>query len=280
MTQEEKGDESGPRMERAARLKQIVSELEANPGMRLVSLADAFDVSTETIRRDLNKLTRQGLISRTYGGAMIVPSGIDRPFIERVAIHHEERAAIARRAISLIEPGEVVALGSGVTMLQFARKLAADAIKITVITNDFRVATTVGASDRSRVVMLPGDYDNQESFVYGPETDAFISRFHVNKVFFGASGLTVDGPNEPDSRVTWIVRRMIEQAQSVILLADHHKFGEIRFERICPLTDIDIIVTDQTPDTKLYEAMMTAGVELLVAGGQTSEPEMTVSESA
>ncbi|CAN5140924.1 hypothetical protein BH10PSE7_BH10PSE7_39200 [soil metagenome] len=84
-------------------------------------------------------------------------------------------------------------------------------------------------------------------------------------LFFGASGLTVDGPNDFDSRVTWIVRRMIEQAQSVVLLVDHYKFGEMRLERICPLTDIDIIVTDRQPDAKLYEAMQTAGVELIVA---------------
>lgn len=105
--------ESGRRLEREVRLKQIVAELEANPGMKLVSLADAFNVSTETIRRDLNKLTRQGLINRTYGGATIVPSGIDRPFPERIAVHREERVAIARRAVKLVEPGEVLALAPG-----------------------------------------------------------------------------------------------------------------------------------------------------------------------
>jgi len=258
-------NESGGRFNRETRLKHIVAELEANPGMKLVSLADAFNVSTETIRRDLNKLTRQGLINRTYGGAMIVPSGIDRPFMERNAVHREERIAIARRAAKLVEPGETLALGPGVTTLQFARRLAAGSSNVTVITNDLRITTTVGASKHSRVIMLPGDYESQESFVYGPEADAFMARFQVNKVFFGTSGLTVDGPNEYDSRVTWTVRRMIEQAQTVVLLVDHYKFGEVRLERICPLTDIDIIVTDQLPDAKLYEAMMGAGVEIIVA---------------
>lgn len=176
--------ESSRRVDREIRLKQIVAELEVNPGMKLVSLADAFNVSTETIRRDLNKLTRQGLISRTYGGAMIVPSGIDRPFPERIAVHHEERAAIARHAIAMVEPGEVIALGPGVTTLQLARRIAAEEHKVTVITNDLRITTTVGASEQSRVIMLPGDYENRESIVHGPEADAFMSRFHVNKVFF------------------------------------------------------------------------------------------------
>jgi len=261
-------DEGGRSLDRASRLKRIVAELEVNPGMKLVSLADAFDVSTETIRRDLNKLTRQGLISRTYGGAVVVPPGIDRPFPERIAVHHEERAAIARHAIRLVESGEVLALGPGVTTLQLARRIAAEEHKVTVIINDLRITTTVGASEKSRVILLPGDYENRESIVYGPESDAFMSRFHVNKVFFGASGLTVEGPNEYDSRVTWIVRRMIEQAQSVILMVDHYKFGEMRLEHICPLTDIDIVVTDQQPDARLYEAMMAAGVEIQVAGTQ------------
>lgn len=198
MTDDATEHEGGRRLDREVRLRQIVAELEVNPGMKLVSLADAFNVSTETIRRDLNKLTRQGLISRTYGGAMIVPSGIDRPFPERIAIHHEERSAIARHAISLVEPGEVLALGPGVTTLQLARRMAAEEHKVTVITNDFRITTTVGASEQIRVIMLPGDYDNRESIVHGPEADAFMSRFHVNKVFFGASGLTAEGPNEYD----------------------------------------------------------------------------------
>lgn len=64
---------------------------------------------------------------------------------------------------------------------------------------------------------------------------------------------------------------MIEQAQSVILLIDHFKFGEMRLERVCPLTDIDIVVTDQQPDARLYEAMMAAGVDLQVAGAQSGE---------
>lgn len=168
-------NEGGRRLDREVRLKQIVAELEVNPGMKLVSLADAFNVSTETIRRDLNKLTRQGLISRTYGGAMVVPPGIDRPFPERIAVHHEERAAIARRAVSLVEPGEVLALGPGVTTLQLARRIAAEEHKVTVITNDLRITTTVGASEQSRVIMLPGDYENRESITYGPEADAFIA---------------------------------------------------------------------------------------------------------
>lgn len=268
MIEDAEEDEGGRSLDRASRLKRIVAELEVNPGMKLVSLADAFDVSTETIRRDLNKLTRQGLISRTYGGAVVVPPGIDRPFPERIAVHHEERAAIARHAIRLVESGEVLALGPGVTTLQLARRIAAEEHKVTVIINDLRITTTVGASEKSRVILLPGDYENRESIVYGPESDAFMSRFHVNKVFFGASGLTVEGPNEYDSRVTWIVRRMIEQAQSVILMVDHYKFGEMRLEHICPLTDIDIVVTDQQPDARLYEAMMAAGVEIQVAGTQ------------
>nr|WP_304504995.1 hypothetical protein [Defluviimonas sediminis] len=76
--------------------------------------------------------------------------------MERNAVHREERIAIARRAEKLVEPGETLALGPGVTTLQFARRLAAGSSNVTVITNDLRITTTVGASKNSRVIMLPG----------------------------------------------------------------------------------------------------------------------------
>lgn len=260
----------GRRKERAERLRQILTELQINPGLKLVSLAETLNVSTETIRRDLNKLSRQGLINRTYGGATVV-HGSDLPFSERLSAHKKERRAIVKRALTMVKSGEVLAFGPGVTMLEFAKQAATELTNTIVMTNDFRVATTMGASDRNRVIMLPGDFERQESIVHGPETLAFMSRFRVGKVFFSSSGLTENGPNEADSHIAWVVRKMIEQAQAVILLIDHHKFGEIRLEQLCELSDIDTIVTDMQPGEELSEAIRVAGVELIVAEDATAD---------
>ena len=197
--------------------------------------------------------------------------GSDLPFSERLSAHKQERQAIGKRALAMVKSGEVLAFAPGVTILEFAKQAAVELTNTIVMTNDFRIAKTMAASDRNRVIMLPGDFERHESIVHGPETLDFMSRFRVGKLFFSASGLTENGPNEADSHIAWIVRRMIEQSQAVILLIDHHKFGEIRLEQLCKLDDIDTIVTDKQPSEKLSEAIREAGVELIVADDTTTE---------
>ncbi|MEG6508385.1 DeoR/GlpR family DNA-binding transcription regulator [Methyloligella sp. 2.7D] len=256
------------KLSRAERLRRILAILRVNSSIRLSALAEQFGVSGETIRRDLEKLRRQGLINRTYGGAALVPLGVDPSLNQRLQHNAPARDAMAERAVTLVKPGEVLFISSGVSTLQFAQHLAQSASNLTVLTTSLNAATALGANSSIRVILTPGDLEPNEAAVAGPETSVFIEKFRANTVFIGASGLTVDGPYESLSSITWNVRTMIERSQKAVLLADHSKFGNVRLELICDLMDLDVLITDQAPEGELAEAIDAAAIEVMVATPQ------------
>ncbi|MDH3413966.1 MAG: DeoR/GlpR family DNA-binding transcription regulator [Gammaproteobacteria bacterium] len=249
------------KLSKSQRQERIVSELKVDAALRVSDLAKRFSVTTETIRRDLDSLAEGGLIARTYGGAASTGSG-EPGFNERYRRRVAERRRLAERAATLVEPGDVIMIDAGSTTTHFARRLAANGAKLTVLTNSVGVATALGSNEGIRVVLCPGDYDPHEGGVCGAETQTFLGRFHANKCFIGASGLTDEGPSDANTDAAWVKRVMIERSKRAVLLVDVSKFGVRAADRICALEDLDDIVTDARPDRQLARAISRAKVSL------------------
>ncbi len=249
---------------KSQRQERIVAELKIDAALRVSDLADRFAVTTETIRRDLDYLAERGLIARTYGGAASAGSG-EPGFNERYRLRVAERRRLAECAAALVKPGDVLMIDAGSTTTHFARRLAADAMELTVLTNSVGVATALGPNTRIRVVLCPGDYDPHEGGVCGAETQAFLGRFHATKCFIGASGLTADGPTDANTDAAWVKRVMIDRSKRIFLLVDAGKFGVRAVDRICPLEALDDIVSDARPDRQLARAISRAKVSLHLA---------------
>ena len=253
------------RFGKLARRERIIAELRANPTVRVAALARAFGVSTETVRRDLDALSEGGLVSRTYGGAAMPAIGVEPSLAERERELTAEREQIARRAVELLAARDVLMIDCGSTTWQFARRLAALPMALTVITNSLGIASTLAANPAIRVVVCPGDYAAGEGGTFGPDTLAFLRRFHADKAVIGAGGLTAEGPTEVQPGAAWVKRVMLERARRRILLVDHSKLEQARYELVCPLGDLDDLVTDAPPPAPLAEALSTAGVALHLA---------------
>jgi DeoR/GlpR family transcriptional regulator of sugar metabolism len=251
-------------MKKPVRQAQILAELAATPTVRISHLADAFGVSAETVRRDIDELTRRGLVERTYGGAAVRPIGRQPGIEARGQLAVDERARIGRAAAALVGPGDVLMVDSGSTTAQFARALAGLAHGVTVITNSLDVAGELSGG-AARVVLCPGDLSGRERGVYGPETIAFLSRFHADIAFIGASGLTAEGPTEVESRASWVKRTMLDRARRRVLLVDGAKFEAPHLEVVCPLARLTDVVTDRAPAGLLARALAAAGTQLTVA---------------
>jgi DeoR/GlpR family transcriptional regulator of sugar metabolism len=251
-------------MKKPARQAQILAELAAAPTVRISHLADAFGVSTETVRRDIDELSRRGLVDRTYGGAAVRPIGRQPGIEARGQMAVDERARIGRAAAALVGPGDVLMVDSGSTTAQFARALAATGHAVTVITNSLGVAGEL-AGAAARVVLCPGDLSGRERGVYGPETIAFLSRFHADIALIGASGLTAEGPTEVESRASWVKRTMLDRARRRVLLVDRTKFDAAHLEIVCPLARLTDLVSDRAPAGPLARALGAAGTRLIVA---------------
>lgn len=257
-------DVSGsPRLPKKARHERILAELRSSATARISDLAERLGVSGETIRRDLEEMGREGLINRTYGGAVARPFGVEPAWNERLGEMDAERDKVAELAAGLVKPGEAVMIDSGTTTFHLARRLAATANNLTVVTNSFHVAGALSTNPSVHVICCPGTFDPREACVFGPETVAFIGRFHANRALVSASGLTVEGPTEIHSGAAAVKRAMFARSAEHVLLADHAKFDQPSLEIVCPLAGLHRVVTDSPPPLALSNALNTAGVQVL-----------------
>lgn len=256
---------------KAQRHRRILAALATDPTVRISSLAADFGVSAETVRRDIEELSRQGALRRTYGGASVVHAGRQPELSSRERMAVAERARIGAAAAAMVEPGDVVMLDAGSTTSHFARALAARGIAATVLTNNLNAAADLAAAAQGglRVVLCPGEVSAAERGVYGSETEAFLRRFNADLAVIGASGLTEEGPCEAISRAAWVKRAMLARAPRRMLLADSGKFGRGLLECVCPLAELTELVTEAAPPQGLAMALGRAGTRVVLAPGQS-----------
>ena len=256
------------RLTKKERHELILSEIRTSASIRISKLAKRIGVAGETIRRDLIELGDAGLINRTYGGATISLVTSEPAISERGLTLVEERARIGRGTVGLVEKGQIVMIDGGSTTYEVARNLAQFSRDLTIITNSTGIASVSGGNPTFRVILCPGTYDNREGSVLGEDTVEYVSRYNADIAIIGASGITVDGPNDMISGAVAVKRAMIGQAMSTVLVVTHDKFGRASLQRVCKLGDISDVVTDAEPPAGFREAMQQVGSELHVFEGR------------
>lgn len=246
------------------RQKQIVADLKLYPAMRVKELAERLGVSTETIRRDLADLDERGLINRTYGGAMR-PVAYEPGISEREMLMIDERQKIAGLATGQLETNDILMIGGGATTLHFARRAALLDLPMTVITHSFSIAVALAVSPLIRVLMLPGQYDGREGLIHGADTVEQLQKFRANKAFLGASGLTVEGPNDAAMGPGLVYGTIMRRSARSYVLADHSKFDRPSLTVYGPWSDSVTLISDCAPEGDLREAMKEAGVSVVTS---------------
>ena len=253
------------RLRKSERRDQILLELRLRPHVRISEMANRFGVSTETVRRDMDKLSRDGLISRAHGGASAAGQGHYPGLDERSAARQAERERIGQMAAGLVQPGETLMVDAGSTTLQMARFLAQAHVKCTVITNSLPIAMTLGHNGDIEVVLCPGDYLPSESAVIGTDTIEFLGKHNVNRCMIGASGLSEDGPTETVRGFAAVKRGMIAASAHTHLLIDSEKFGNSGLSVVSDLRGLASVIVDRAPEGALKKAIERAGTDLMVA---------------
>jgi DeoR family glycerol-3-phosphate regulon repressor len=253
------------RAKKQERQDRILAELRLSAAIRIPELAESFRVSTETIRRDLEEMAEDGLILRTYGGAVVSQLGVEPGWMERDNLMVAERERIGALAAQFVRPREIVMIDAGSTTLHLARRLAVADREVTVVTNCYAVAMALGTNPRIAIHVCPGRHDPQEGGVTGTETVEFINRFHVDRAFIGASGLTLEGAHEANAAAAAVKRAMLRRAETPMLLLDHGKFDRKSFEVVCPLKDLRHLVCDRVPNGDLGTALARARVQVHLA---------------
>lgn len=253
------------RLSKRERWERILTRLNSDVTVRISALAEQFGVTTETIRRDIDSLTLQGLVSRTYGGAASKSLTAEPNLLQRRERHITERERIGRYAVSLVEPDDVLMIDAGSTTYQFARSLAAQPMGLTILTNCLPIAQVLGGISCFRVLLCPGDYSETENAVFGQDTVDFLGRFHANKALIGAGGIDEEGISDADAEACWIKRKMIACAERSLLLLDHSKFETRLFDRVCDLDAVSDLIVDRNPGRQIRRTLSRLPTRLHIA---------------
>ncbi len=254
------------RLGKKERQQRILQELQVHPHVRVATLAERFDVATETIRRDLDALSSDGLIKREFGGASARPMGHQPDLAERQSTAVAGFERIGMLAADMVRSGDVAMIDAGSTVAQIAPFLAARRASLprTFLTNCYAVVHGMAdLVDFDDVLMCPGQFDRRENAVYGSDTVEYLRRFHANIAFIGASGVSRQGFSDVNRRAVAVKRAMMERSDETWLMVDHTKFDQRYLENVAPLDDLTGIITDRQPASEITSQLERAGIKIL-----------------
>ena len=244
----------------------IIDEVRTRLLVRADELALRFDVSVETIRRDLLALEREGLLRRVYGGATRASRGrLRAPFETRRAQHLEAKRAMGLLAASLVQPTDTLVLDVGTSVAEVARALGGE-YRGKVLTNSLLAAVELSGRERAEVITSGGTLRAGDLACSGPHTEAFFSTYHVDKAFLGSGGvhpvigLTDYHPAEVATR-----QIIIKHAAETYVMADSSKLGRIALAEVCSLNVLTALITDDHAGPQLISQFEETGVTMLVA---------------
>jgi DeoR/GlpR family transcriptional regulator of sugar metabolism len=250
------------------RRAELVRLLRSRGQVTVTELAARFDVSLDTIRRDLDLLAERGLLARTHGGAVPLDELAmhDTPFAERLNAHKVAKTRIARAAAALVSDGETLMINGGSTTRAFAAELAARR-NLTVVTNNLSLPAVLSGEAVRDVYVLGGQYRAESQVTIGEVRFAPVSGISVDTAVIGVGGITAHaGLSTTLLAEAVMIAAMIGAASRTIVVADASKFGHNAFAHIAPLSRTHMLVTDAKPPPELGTALADAGVEVLVAG--------------
>ena len=255
---------------KTTRQHEIMKLLMLRQTIKTEDLVEEMGVSIETIRRDINDLVRQGLVAKMYGGIRVVQNDmritVQESWTKRMETCHDEKVAIASRALELVPDNATIALDTGTTVYEFSRLLGGRK-NLTVITNSLNIAGELSQNTQHTIYSVGGMLNRGEIVTVGTFACGFLDNFASIDLFVcSADGLTPEnGVTEFVESMVDIKRRMSAISDRILLLADHGKFGKKSLFKSIATEDIDVIVTDARTPAAALEPFREYPMEILIA---------------
>ena len=245
------------------RQSRILDVVAREGGATVEALAVEFDVSAETIRRDLAQLAMSGALQKVHGGARRLRLHAEGSFQERMGEDAAAKQVIAEKLATIVEPGDTLFMDTGTTTL-FCAEALAEVERLTVITNSVRVAQALSRGPgRARVFLLGGDYAPDNAQTRGAMALDQIDQFQADHAVLAVAALDpVAGVADTDIDEAQIARRMMANATNVIVVAQAAKLGRKAAHRICRLDEVDMLVCDMVPGDAFLAALDAAQVQV------------------
>ena len=253
----------------------IILEMLREKGVVKISqIAEQFNVSSLTARRDLDVLMEEGVARRVYGGAVLcqeiaMPSQEQGAAAESIAtIRCVRRSAIARAAAKMVREGDRINLGNGIDVEELARELCRFR-QLSIVTGSLSAANQLLGSSHE-VFLLGGRLHHDEQNLTGSYAMEMLRDFRVNTAFIPCAGITPElGVMSDYLPAAELGRVSIENAEKVVLLCRSNGIGRVTFHKVCPVSALDVIITDEGITAEQKAALEKQGVQVIVA--QTNE---------
>lgn len=246
--------------ERQAKIAEIVAQ---QGRMSVEALSAHFGVSAETIRRDLGELAESGTVQKVHGGVKPLKLHLEGSFQERMAEDTAGKRIIARKLLGLVEPGDTIFIDTGSTTLICAEELSV-LERLTVITNSVRIAQVfASAGNGASVYLLGGAFNADNGQTIGPIAIEQIASFHADHAILTVAAIDHEvGATDSNFDEARIAQAMAEHSRHVYVVASGAKFGRRAAFGVCPLSKIDVIVSDSNVTTDMRNAMRASNTEM------------------
>lgn len=265
-------------MQRYERLNAVLELLAARGKLSVEELSDEFAVSPATVRRDLDDLADQRLVTRTRGGAVIQSVAYDLPLRYKTVRQRDQKQEIAAYAAAMIEPGSVVGLNGGTTTSAVARALATRADlaappttaaapppALTIVTNALNIAGELVVRPHIKIVVVGGVALPQSYELVGPLAGKVLDEITIGTLFLGVNAISAEaGATAHHEGEAEINRGMVERAERVVVVADGSKIGQRAFARICDIDAVDMLITDAGADSDEVARIKDLGIDVVL----------------
>lgn len=248
----------------SARHRQILELAKQQGFMATEELARVFDVTTQTIRRDINMLCDAGLMRRFHGGAGAFSSVENVDYSSRQVLKHEAKIRIAQSVVAQIPDNASLFINIGTTTEEVAKALG-NRHNLRIITNNLNVAAMLCDNEDFEVIVAGGVVRNDRGII-GESTIDFIRQFKVDYGIIGISGIDSDGTLlDFDYREVRVAQAIIENSRQVFLVTDHTKFSVTPMVKLGTLADVDALFTDEPPPKEILDVLAETKTRLVIA---------------
>ncbi len=252
--------------------------LAADASIDVAAAADRLGVSASTVRRDLDQLAAEQLLSRTHGGATPNRHGYHGPVSSR-SKRSEAQARIAERAAAAVEPATSVALSGGAITLEIARRLGRNPStggETTVVTNAVSIAAELTVRPYVKLVVSGGVTRPPGDRLVGPLARQTLGALSPDLCLVEVAGVDVHaGATCRDEEEASVNQVLVQRAQQTIAVVDGSGVGEVAFAHICPISELTALITDDSAATGAVATLRAAGIEVIVVRnivGNTVDP--------
>lgn len=246
------------------RQQSIMNLLKSKKSATVTELSQKFYIGEATIRRDLEKLEKKGLLKRTYGGAVLL-DGLDSeiPLSIREIEQKDAKDVIGHMAAQLVEDRDIIIMDSSSTVLKMVPHLKGKG-KLTVITNGAKTAVDLGVLLHVKVYCTGGMLRENSLSYIGELARRCIDGFFADTLFFSCRAASMEkGLSDINEDEAELRRLMIKNCKKVVLLCDSSKFNKVSFTKICDFEKANFIITDKKPSSLWIQFLMEKGVEII-----------------